>query len=193
MSRRAGVTSAGAVGAVLVGGASRRMGQPKALLDVAGIPMAQRVASALSTAGCVDVVAVGPSELCAGLPHVDDLYPGQGPLGAILTALRVANGRQVLVVATDLPWIDGSSLASLLGPAANLTDIADVVAARTTRVEPLCAVWLPSSTEQLQSVFDGGERAVHRAMTVLRVFEVDLPAAVLINVNTPDDLHLRAQ
>ncbi len=187
------MTSVDVVGAVLVGGASRRMGQPKALLDVAGIPMAQRVAAALSTAGCVDIVAVGPRELCAGLPHVADLYPGEGPLGGILTALRFGNGRQVLVVATDLPWIDGSSLGSLLGAAAHLTGSADVVAARTTRVEPLCAVWLTSATEPLQSGFDGGERGVHRAMTVLRVVEVDLPAAVLINVNTPDDLHLGAQ
>ncbi|MBA3282918.1 MAG: NTP transferase domain-containing protein, partial [Acidimicrobiia bacterium] len=38
-------------GAVLCGGASRRMGEPKALVEIDGQPLAARVAAALAAAG----------------------------------------------------------------------------------------------------------------------------------------------
>ena len=46
-------------GAVLCGGASRRMGTDKAFVEVGGQPMAERVAAALEEAGCAPVVFVG--------------------------------------------------------------------------------------------------------------------------------------
>ena len=46
-------------GAVLCGGASRRMGRDKALIAVDGVLMAERVAQALTVGGCGEVVFVG--------------------------------------------------------------------------------------------------------------------------------------
>jgi len=172
-------------GAVLVGGMSRRMGRPKALIEIDGVPMARRVAIAMRRGGCATVVAVGPAALAAGLDHVADLHPGEGPLGGILTALNASAGAPTLVAACDLPWIDAASLAMLIGAAGRGED---VVVARSSRLEPLCALWQPSAAAKLQVVFDGGERAVHRAIVTLDVAEVDLPDSVLTNVNAPDDL-----
>jgi molybdopterin-guanine dinucleotide biosynthesis protein A len=78
-------------GAVLCGGASR-MGVDKATIPVDGVAMARRVADALAAAGCSPVSAIGgdPAELGRlGLDTVIDRYPGDGPLGGILTALAV--------------------------------------------------------------------------------------------------------
>ena len=47
------------IGAVLCGGASRRMGTDKAFIEIDGVPMARRVASALADAGCESIYAVG--------------------------------------------------------------------------------------------------------------------------------------
>ncbi|HEX3090596.1 MAG TPA: NTP transferase domain-containing protein, partial [Ilumatobacteraceae bacterium] len=47
------------IGAVLCGGASRRMGSDKATMQVAGVAMARRVADALTAAGCARVFAIG--------------------------------------------------------------------------------------------------------------------------------------
>jgi len=161
------------------------MGRPKALIEIDGVAMAQRVAAAMRRSGCTRVVAVGPTFLTAGLDHVADLHPGEGPLGGILSALAACDGAPTLVAACDLPWIDAASLAMLIEAAGRGED---VVVARSSRIEPLCALWQPSAADKLQLVFDGGERAVHRALLTLDVAEVALPDSVLTNVNTPDDL-----
>jgi len=173
------------LGAVLVGGKSSRMGRPKALIEVDGLAMARRVATAMKRAGCASVVAIGPAELAAGLDHVDDLHPGEGPLGGILTALGAADGAPALVAACDLPWIDAASLAMLIEAAGKGED---VVVARSSRLEPLCALWQPSAAAKLRVVFGAGERAVHRALLTLDFAEVSLPDSVLTNVNAPEDL-----
>src|SRR5258706_2712594 len=91
-------------GAVLCGGASRRMGVDKATLAVDGVAMARRVGDALVLAGCSPVVAIGGearglSEL--GLGHVAHAFPCDGPLGAVLTAL--SHGAPALGLARELP------------------------------------------------------------------------------------------
>lgn len=166
------------------------MGRDKALIEVAGVAMAQRVAAVLQRAGCADVVAIGPRHLAAGLAVVPDEHPGEGPLGGILTALRAAAPLPVLVVACDLAWLDIETLRNLLSAAEQSPALrpAQVVMATTPQREPLCAVWMPDAADALQRAFDAGERAVHRALAQLVVTEVAVDPAALKNVNTPDDL-----
>jgi molybdopterin-guanine dinucleotide biosynthesis protein A len=174
------------------------MGRDKALVEVEGRAMAARVAAALTAAGCHPVVAVGgdSAHLAAiGLTVVADRWPGEGPLGAIITAL-LHTGAPTVVAACDLPWLDVSTIASLLPPQGKHgepdeqddLDEHDCVVAATTRDEPLCACWMPSALDHLRQCFDGGERAVHRALTGLRVRRVEVPHAALTNVNAPGDL-----
>ena len=178
----------GVLGAVLVGGSSRRMGRPKALIRVDGSAMVDRMGAVLRAAGCSRVVAVGPTDLAGQLEHVEDLYPGDGPLGGVLAAMSVSGSIPlVCVVACDLMWLDVDSVASLILVARADAD-ADVVAAYSDRLEPLCAVWRVARKPVLQAQFDSGERAVHRAIGALLLRTCELPVAALRNVNTPDDL-----
>ena len=163
------------------------MGRDKALVEVDGSPMAHRVAGALRLAGCSRVVAVGPAYLGVGLEVLADDHPGEGPLGAILTALRAASQRPVIVVACDLAWLDAATIVALLDAAAG-DPTADVVVGRTDRIEPLCALWQPSSAAHLEAAFARGERAVHRVLDGLARIEVTVDPMALRNVNSPDDL-----
>ena len=104
-------------GAVLTGGASRRMGTDKALVEVDGRALALRVADALRAAGASRVVAVGGDleRLQAlGLEAVPDLHPGEGPLGGILTALAATDQDVVVVLACDLPAADPSAITAVV-------------------------------------------------------------------------------
>jgi molybdenum cofactor guanylyltransferase len=177
-------------GVVLTGGASRRMGRTKALVEVDGAPMATSVAAALRSAGCTSVVALGgdPEELMPlDVPVVPDDHPGEGPLGGIATALRLFGAADVLVVACDLPFLGTDELGRLVDGARRHGD-ADVVVAWSGRREPTCALWRPSARAVVATAFDGGERAVHAVLDTLAVVEVELPAAALRNINAPTDL-----
>lgn len=173
------------MGAVLCGGASRRMGADKALVAFGGVAMARRVADALAAAGCAPVVAVGGDQVelsRLGLHCVDDEFPGEGPLGGLLTALQA--GAPAVVVACDLPTLQALTVSALLTALGDH----DASIAFTDRAEPLCAAWSGRAAPKLRALFVSGERAMHRAIEGLDIAWVSVDAAGLRNINTPDDL-----
>ena len=179
------------VGAILCGGSSSRMGRDKAFVEVGGVAMAQRVARALSAAGCNPVVAIGgESDALAeiGLDTVADRWPGEGPFGGVLTALAAYPDADALaVVACDLPMLTAASIDRLHHAlAANARAV--VAVAVTDRIEPLCAVWRPGAQADLQAMFDGGERRLHAALAALPVVTVPVSSREVSNVNAPADL-----
>jgi molybdopterin-guanine dinucleotide biosynthesis protein A len=170
---------------VLAGGRSSRMARDKALVVIDGTAMAARVAAALTEGGCDPVVMIGgdqPALAALGLVVVDDRWPGEGPLGGIITALQYFDAPTV-VAACDLPWLDPSVVRALRAAAG-----ADVAVATTDRDEPLCACWMPTALPELRRRFGEGERAVHRTLLSLNVCRVPVAAAALRNVNSPADL-----
>jgi molybdopterin-guanine dinucleotide biosynthesis protein A len=111
------------------------MGADKALAELDGRPLITHVAAALKPAGC-DVVAVGRAEPVAGICAVPDDAGGRGPAAGLLTALRIAAGRPVVLVATDQPLLRPETVTALLG----LRGAAAVPLAAGTR-QVLCAVY----------------------------------------------------
>jgi molybdopterin-guanine dinucleotide biosynthesis protein A len=175
-------------GAVLTGGRSRRMGVDKAVLEVGGVRLADRVASALAAGGCHPVAFIGGdgSTLAAGgRDWYPDRFPGDGPVGGVLTALD-ALADDVLVAACDLVDLDGPTVAALL-TAATTAD-ADVVVARSDRPEPMLARWRATCRPAIEEAFRDGERAVHRVLARLVMVEVAVDPVRLRNVNTPSDV-----
>jgi molybdopterin-guanine dinucleotide biosynthesis protein A len=174
------------LGAVLCGGASTRMGVDKATLEVDGVPMASLVVDVLVAAGCSPVVAIGGDSAALrrhGIDCIEDEFPGEGPLGGVLTALSLA--APAVIVACDLPYIRAATVEALLAALAGH----DAAIARTDRAHPLCAVWSSAAAPLLMSRFLAGERSMHRAIEGLDVAWVEASEHDLRNVNTPADLH----
>ncbi|MCB0970469.1 MAG: molybdenum cofactor guanylyltransferase [Acidimicrobiales bacterium] len=186
------------VGAVLVGGAGRRMGGPKALLEVDGRPMAAHVVRALHAAGCATVVAVGarPGEAEAlGVAGLPDDRPGEGPLAALATVLGSIppedRARTTVVVAPcDVPDLSGAHLAALVtGLAAAPPDIA--VAVPGPPRQPLPAAWRAAAADVVDALVVAGQRRADAAFGSVGVVEVALPAAATADVDAPCDLDRR--
>jgi len=176
-------------GVVLTGGRSERFGRDKALVSVGGRAMAAVVAAALADAGASEVLAIGGDRealAAIGLAVVPDWFPGEGPLGAIVTAFAVVAEPMVVVLACDLAAITASVVEALV---AGLDDH-DVAVPASDRLHPLCAAYhVASAAPVMERAFSAGERAVHRALVGLRVARVELPdPAALRNVNRPEDL-----
>ncbi len=110
------------LGVVLAGGASKRMGRDKALVDLEGRPLIAWVTDALSQ--------VCPRVLIAGRPwgefEVIADEPGLvGPRAGLAAAL--GQGEDVLLVAVDQPWVRVETLASLASRARTSVPLAESV------------------------------------------------------------------
>jgi len=176
-------------GVVLTGGASRRMGSDKSLLEVGGVAMAVRVATALAGAGCDPVVCQGgdADALAAlGLTVLADSQPGGGPVAAILDALLRRPG-DVVVCACDLPWLDVATVSQLIAIAEERHD-ADVVVASDAEGPHLAGLWRAGTGARLAGLFADGVRSYRGALDRLQTVSVEVPPSVVVNVNNPDDL-----
>lgn len=164
------------------------MGADKATFEVDGVMMAQRVALAAHDAGADEVLVVGGSQARAkGIDATwkKDAYPGEGPLGGVITALKSASNDCVVVLSCDMPFLTSSVITSLVGA---LPD-AQAAVGRTDRLNWMCAAWSRDEClSTLQNVWKRNERAVHRAAVLLDVIEVPVPAVAVRNINSPADL-----
>ena len=174
--------------AILVGGDSSRMGSDKALYEVDGSTMAQRVADAATAAGASELLVIGGTAARAKKlmgTWKKDLYPGDGPLGGVITALKASSHDSVVVLSCDMPFITDAVITSLIRGLAD----AQATVGRTDRLNWLCAAWSKQEClKTLESVWKRNERAVHRAAVLLDVAEVPVPAVAVRNINTPADL-----
>jgi molybdopterin-guanine dinucleotide biosynthesis protein A len=168
------------------------MGSDKALVAVDGVPMVSRIAETLRAAACDPVIAVGGNSTALaelGLVTIADRWPGEGPLGGVITALdHFQKHDAVVVVACDLPRLMPSVVTALLEALGESSQSADVARALTDRPQPLCAVWRPRAAAQLLAEFESGGRRLLDALSELRVVEVVVDPQQLVNVNTVADL-----
>ncbi len=176
-------------GYVLVGGRSSRMGTDKALMTFHGQPLAGYIARELSNvAGTVSLI--GDPERYAGLgyPVIPDEYPGAGPTGGLITALRASRTRWNLVAACDLPGVSGKFFGLLLDRIRGLDVQAVIPITPDGRKQVLCAVYRSDACTGLAKAFDAGETKLQTAVGGLDAdywrIESD---ALSVNLNTPDD------
>jgi molybdenum cofactor guanylyltransferase len=184
------------VGAVLAGGASRRMGTPKATLELGGRPLLEYPLAAVQGAGLEPAVVAKPGSPLPPLavPRWDEPAEPVHPLTGIVAALTAARGRPVLAVACDMPFVTAELLADLAARAGPL-----VVPEVDGRLHPLLARWdaslLPALRDALER--EAPLRIVAAELDAQRIDEAELrrfgdPARLLFNVNAPGDLERAA-
>jgi molybdenum cofactor guanylyltransferase len=186
-------------GVLLAGGASSRFGGvPKGIHQCGGQRLADYSLGALS-AVC-DEIVVAANDPCASdwFPQhriVADQDESRGGLAALVTALRAADGHNLLVCAWDMPLVSVVALRGI--QRALLGDVVAVVPLHANGGrEPLCAAYRSSLLPIGERLMAQGERAAHALTAGQRVhdwvIETELPhgaaQTVFFNVNTPADL-----
>jgi molybdopterin-guanine dinucleotide biosynthesis protein A len=97
-------------GYVLAGGKSSRMGRDKALLELAGRPLAWHAVTKLQRV-CADVqILSGNFELEGFAPLVLDMHEGCGPIGGLETALGHSWHEWNLFLPVDMPFLPSAFL-----------------------------------------------------------------------------------
>lgn len=171
-------------GVILAGGLGRRMGAPKATASLAGRPLMAYPADALRAA-CerVVVVAKRDTQLPQDLERWDEPDEPRHPIAGITHALERAGG-PILVCAADMPFVSAGVLGLL---AAELRPGVKAAAASSEgQIEPLLAAYAPGALEILAAA--PTDEPLRRTVESLGPALVDVPSAVVFNVNTPDDL-----
>jgi molybdopterin-guanine dinucleotide biosynthesis protein A len=103
-----------AIGFVLAGGRSSRMGADKALVLLDGRPLVAHSLGILREVGLETSIAGGESTLASFAPLVEDRRSGLGPLSGICTALASTPARWSVFTSVDLPLLPSSLVTALL-------------------------------------------------------------------------------
>lgn len=177
------------IGAVMAGGRSTRMGRPKATIELWGRALISYPLEAFVEAGLKGVVVAKPR---TPLPEVDVpvwLEPDEPahPLCGIVTALKRAAGRPIVVCGCDMPLVAPQLLAHLAATRERL-----VVPRFGNRLHPLLARYDPALLSPLSAAL----RSSRPLQSIVAELEPELiderelraigdPARLLFNVNTP--------
>ena len=105
-------------GVIQAGGKSTRMGgEPKALMELGGRRVIDRVVDVLASVTDDLLIVTNTPELYAalGIAMVPDVFTGGGALGGIYSGLRGAAGSAIFTVACDMPFLR-ADVARLAAP-----------------------------------------------------------------------------
>jgi len=100
-----------ALGAILTGGLSSRMGRDKADVEVQGETMLSRVSKAL-TPHVSRTVLLGPDR--EGWETWPDAVHASGPLAGIATALARTTSDRVVLIAVDQPFVRTATIGRMI-------------------------------------------------------------------------------
>jgi len=177
-------------GVILAGGRSSRMGRDKALLEVDGVPLFERVLAAMTPLFSTLVIAGDRPDLARpGLPCIPDRYPGSA-LGGLHAALAAAQTPWIFVAACDMPYPDPELIRQILRERHGH----DVVVPRTeTGLEPLFALYGKGCLAPMEAMLSEGRCRIYDFYDEVRVrvlTEAELPdgaGKAFVNINTPGD------
>ncbi len=177
-------------GAILAGGASRRMGQDKALLKFGDKTFIQRIADATREVLAHVVIIADRAERYSflHLPVHQDIHKNCGPLAGIHSALTHTTTSHTFIISCDLPCVTPAMIRQLFSAASEncITLVTDGI-----RTQPLFAVYPRSEFEALETALESGQRSVLGYLENRRTERLDFSgyAPKLHNVNLPEDLN----
>ena len=183
-------------GFVLTGGASARMGTPKALIEFDGKPLGRRAVEVLEPI-CRRVRTVGDVKI-DGVQSMADVRAEneKASIFGLYSALRNCKTQFAAVLACDLPFVTPEVFSILLE---RFEIGCDAVIPRDGNgwPQPFCAVYAKEpSLKKLEQFISLSGREVREFLSSANLIYVDsddlgTPASheeVFFNINTPDDL-----
>ena len=178
---------------VLAGGESRRMGRPKAWIEVprpeGDTVLLRYVVERLGPAFSEVVISFAePEQMEQLVPYrvVFDRKRSAGPLAGLEAGLLAARNHIVFAVACDMPYVT-SATAELAVAAAHSADAA--IPRHDGLFEPVCGAYRKSALPAIVGALDSSNYAAHDVVMDLDVTWLDgLDAHEFESLNTQADL-----
>lgn len=183
------------IGALLIGGQSQRMGQPKCLLPKAGTTLGAFLWNLLTECFGHPPILVGDGPLDPIMQNslqIPDAGNFCGPVAGILGLHQHFPNRPFVVFAVDLYFMEAPALHWLSRQIASHPGKAiwPKLPGRPFG-EPLASVYPPAARNLMAEAATKGETALHRALPPNARLEPQIPLNLqrcFTNVNRPEDL-----
>jgi molybdopterin-guanine dinucleotide biosynthesis protein A len=183
--------------AVLAGGLARRMDGSKSGSLLAGKPLIGHAVAAVSQAG-LEPFIVTRGDRPSPLEGIETVFEPDGPrhpLAGVAAAIRHAGGRDVVVLACDMPLLAPAFIGWLAAlPRGAAVPVCEGVA------QPLAARYTAADLAAIESLLERQmpARTVIEALRPRLIAEDELrafgdPGRMFFNVNNPDDLRRAEQ
>jgi len=186
------ISAAKLYGLVLSGGKSTRMGADKGLIQYHNLPQREHLYDLLGNY-CDETFLSLREEQEANLPkHIQtivDLNEYRGPYNGLLSAHKKYPDVAWLVLACDLPLMNGTALSQLIA-ARDPEKQATAFALKANPLpEPLCAIWEPHAFADSLSYLEAGQSTCPRKFLINNDTKLVFPKNenVLLNANSKEE------
>ncbi len=182
-------------GLILLGGKSSRYGSNKALVEIEGVRLIERVVGVMKSIFHRVILLTNTPEEYAylRLPMVEDLIKGLGPMGGIYTGLMTMSDETGFLVACDMPFLSGKLIRHMV----EVRDDFDTVVPRMDwMLEPLHALYSKKCIPVIREAIEERQYQIAKCFARMRVrymdeeeirlWDQDLRS--LFNINKPQDL-----
>jgi molybdopterin-guanine dinucleotide biosynthesis protein A len=183
-------------GIILSGGKSLRMGENKAFIPIAGVPIIRRIHSVFVGLFQEILIITNETDLYRSFEAEirTDLIPGAGALGGLYTGLTFARFQYAFVVACDMPYLNPWVIRYMIRCKEEGYDI--VVPRTRGGLEPLHALYSKDCLKPVEQCLHEGKtrildffhRVRVRTIEPEEILPIDPHLKSFININTPTDL-----
>ena len=185
----------GISGIILAGGKSSRYGRNKALIEMNGIRLIERVIGVMEPVfEHLIIITNTPQEYAyLQLPTYEDLIKGLGPLGGIFTGLEAISDEVGFFVACDMPFLNSELIRHMVE---TREDFDAVVPRIDWKIETLHAIYSKGCLPAIRELIDARNYQVIKFLHKVRVryveeeeiraFDPELKS--FFNINRPEEL-----
>jgi molybdenum cofactor guanylyltransferase len=185
---------------ILAGGKSTRFGHDKILEKIGNNSLIEQVVSHIDPiSGDIIVVTANERAFTQLANHpkvriVQDVVPGMGSLGGIYTGLLESKTHYNLVVAADMPFLNGALLRYMM----NVAEGYDITMPHIKKwYEPLHAIYSRNCIEPARKLMDEGNRVIVELFKYVKVKFIeaeevdryDPQHTSFFNINTQEDMN----
>ena len=169
-------------GIILAGGMSTRYGTDKALAEIHGVPLVERVVRVMAAIfrQVILITNIPEQYRFLNLPMHEDLVKGIGPLGGIYTGLKRMEGGAGFVAACDMPFLNPNLVRHMV---AIREDCDAVVPKMDWKIEALHALYSKNCLPAIEKFIDSHQYQVFKFFSQIDVCYIDEGE---IRVHDPD-------
>jgi len=179
---------------ILAGGKSKRMGTDKALLELGGISLLEKVIS-VCEAVCNQILISSNNfeHAVFGYPVIEDEIKNCGPIGGLYSCLKKTTTNWNFVISVDSPFVEKDYINFLNSEKG---DFDAIVPVHSKGKEPLIAFYHKSCISEIEKRIQSGNFKMYDLVASLNTKLVDSEKwlskypKLFQNINRPEDLQL---